>query len=102
MFRSYHLDPLGPGDGPLVFEWDPDTGDVRGRDAEEVRKLAAAAEEAGVVTGLPYPSAHEIRDPLNSAAELAVVLGTRWRLPGDLARAYPAPPGSALPEGAIA
>jgi len=100
MFLELELPPRGYGGTSLVFSWDPISGDVRGRHAEEVRSLAAAAQAAGVVTGLPYPTPHAISDPLHSVAEMAVVLGNLWRLPPELAMAYPDSQGD-TPEGAV-
>lgn len=89
MYLDLELRPIGAGNRTLFFEWNPETGDVRGRDADYVLHLAAQAEHAEVVTGLPYPTPHVIRDPMRSLAEMAVILGNDWHLPPVLAEAYP-------------
>lgn len=89
MYLDLELHTIGAGNRTLVFQWDPDTGDVRGRYADQVLMLAARAVLEGVVTGLPYPTPHVIRDPLHSLAEMAVILGNDWHLPPVLADAYP-------------
>lgn len=102
MRRSYSLAPLN-GVGPaLVFEWDPVTGDVTGRDAGEVLGMADDAKRAGFWMGHPHPTAYPVFDPLRRPAELAVVLGNVYRLSEDLAAAYPKPAIEELPPGAIA
>ena len=103
MFRSYKLQPLrGEGDS-LVFEWDPDTGGIRGSGAPYVRQLAQLPLLDGVALGHPYPTPYPITDPLRKPAELAVILGNAWHLPDDLARAYPClAERDGLPGGIIA
>lgn len=92
MFRPYSLEPLN-GVGPaLQFEWDPSTGSVRGEGADYLRAVAAHAQQVGYMIGHPYPTPYSITKPLSTPAELAVILGNVWRLPEDLAAAYPAPP----------
>lgn len=90
MFQSHKLEPLTVHDEPLEFEWDAERGELRGRDADRVRAMAAEAASLGEITGHPYPTAHVTRDPLRSLAEMAVVLGNYWRLSDGLAAAYPA------------
>ncbi len=102
MFRKYHLKPLTVHETDLEFEWDPESGAVRGRDAARVLELAAEGKTRGDITGDPYPTVHLIRDPLKSEAEMAVVLGRCWHLPETLQAAYPPPPAADLPEGAVA
>lgn len=102
MRRKYSLQPrngLGP---PLEFEWDQATGELAGRNAEEVRTLAQDAKRAGYWSGHPLPTPYAVSDPLRRPGELAVVLGNVWRLPEDLQAAYPPPPAGDLPPGAIA
>lgn len=103
MFRPYSLEPLN-GVGPaLQFEWDPSTGSVRGEGADYVRAVAAHAQHAGYALGHPHPTPYSITNPLSKPAELAVILGNVWRLPKDLAAAYPASPvGNDPPDGALA
>lgn len=89
MYLDLELHPIGAGNRTLVFQWEPESGDVRGRDADRVLAIAAQAVLDELVTGLPYPTPHAIRDPLHSLAEMAVILGNDWRLPPVLAEAYP-------------
>jgi hypothetical protein len=96
MFRSVRLEPLTTHERPLVFEWDTDSGSVRGRDAARVRALAEDAARARTILGHPYPTPYELADPLRRPAELAVVLGNDWRLDDFLQAAYPAADGDDL------
>lgn len=87
----------------LEFEWDPETGELAGRDADEVRRYAEEAKRQGYWTGHPRSTPYRIEDPLRRPAEMAVILGNAWRLPPELAAVYPRPPqGNELPPGAIA
>lgn len=89
MFRSHTLQPQTIHEEPLAFEWDPDTGSLRGSGADTVRKLCAHAVSDGYVTGHPYPTPFDISDPLLRPAEMAVVLGQFWTLDETLAAEYP-------------
>jgi hypothetical protein len=92
MRRSYRLEPAN-GIGPVLeFEWDPGTGELFGPAAQGIRATVEDAQRAGRVMGLPIPTLYEISDPLRTPSEMAVILGTLWRLPPDLAAAYPKPP----------
>lgn len=91
MFRSYRLQPQTVHDQPLEFEWNPDSGELRGKSAEIVAGLCRQAVRAGWVTGHPYPTEYAISDPLRKPEEMAVVLGQSWRLEGGLEVAYPQP-----------
>lgn len=91
MFRNYKLLPSVWHETELDFEWNPETGEVRGRDAGRVTVLARQAADEGSVVGHPYPTSYEIKDPLHRPNEMAVVLGQFWKLPVDLALAYPKP-----------
>ena len=87
MFRKYSLKPAVWHRKPLVFEWDADTGEVRGPGAETVLGIVASAVKEGGVVGHPYPTSYDITDPLHNATEMAVLLGQDWMLSGDLS--YP-------------
>lgn len=89
MFLKYKLQPVAVHDPVLDFEWDADSGEVRGPDAQRIRTLTADAVRDRVVIGSPYPTAHDISDPLRRKSEMAVVLGNYWMLSGDLLDAYP-------------
>lgn len=103
MLRKYRLEPFSGGGAPLEFEWDPDTGQVRGPGADNVRECAAEAKVAGYTLGHPHPTPYKVSDPLRRPAELAVILGTCWKLPPDLQAAYPKPPiDNDIPKDAVA
>lgn len=89
MFRSYTLLPLTGHSKPITFEWNQDTGEIRGASADFVKGMAEHARRVGTAVGHPYPTAHTVSDPLRSVSELAVVLGNDWVLSADLAAAYP-------------
>ena len=91
MFRSYTLHPTTGHSQQIAFEWNRETGEIRGESAALVKNLAELARRSGEVVGHPYPTAHTVSDPLRSVSELAVVLGNDWVLPADLAAAYPQP-----------
>lgn len=91
MFRNYQLKPITVHGKPISFEWNPETRELRGNNADLVEWLANMALRSGYLTGHPYPTDHEITDPLHLPAEMAVVLGNEWILPDDLQAAYPKP-----------
>lgn len=100
MFREYRLSPWTPAGRELVFEWDADAGQLRGRDAAEVEQLISDATFAGEIVGDPHPTVYEINDPHHNAGEFALVLAQFWKLPPDLAAAYPKAPADETPPGA--
>lgn len=89
MLRKYFLEAAVWHETPLEFEWDEETGELCGRDAERVGELVAKIAAMGEIVSHPYPTTYEIRDPLRSRREMAVILGAFWRLPADLANEYP-------------
>ena len=89
MLRKYFLEAAVWHETPLEFEWDEETGELRGRDAKRVGELVAKITALGEIVSHPYPTSYDIRDPLHSRQEMAVILGSFWRLPADLAEAYP-------------
>lgn len=89
MFRKYLLQPAIWHQQPLEFEWDAESGNVRGPGAEKLLGLVAAAVKDGYIVGHPYPTSFDINDPLHSVEEMAALLGNEWILPDDLAAAYP-------------
>jgi hypothetical protein len=89
MFRSYLLQPATAHDQPLEFEWNPETGELRGKSADIIAGICRQAIREGWVTSHPYPTEYEITDPLRRPAEMAVVLGQYWWLDGDLPEKYP-------------
>lgn len=90
MFRKYILKPAVWHRKQLEFEWDPESGEVRGPGADLVTSMAASAVKEGSVTGHPYPTSYDITDPLHNISEMAVLLGQDWMLSEYLASAYPA------------
>ncbi|MBU1692284.1 MAG: hypothetical protein KJ958_05455 [Gammaproteobacteria bacterium] len=91
MYRKYTLEPSVRYESALEFEWDPAVGGVRGKDAARVLTVVQRAKDEGEVQGHPYPSTYPVTNPLRNSSEMAVVLGQYWKLPVDLALAYPKP-----------
>lgn len=89
MFRSYNLQPATAHDQPLEFEWNAETGELRGKSADIVAGMCRQAIREGWITGHPYPTDYEITDPLRRPAEMAVVLGQYWSLNEHLRNAHP-------------
>lgn len=89
MYRKFTLQPQTPHDVELAFEWDTESGDLRGAGAEIVRNMCARALQIGHVNGHPYPTPFDIADPLHRPAEMAVLLGQFWQLDDELQQAYP-------------
>jgi hypothetical protein len=74
---------------PLVFTWDPETGEVAGPDADLVRKLAAF----DAIDAHPAPGTHRLGEaPLHSWVDMAAIVGSEWELPLELRAHYPQPP----------
>ena len=74
--------------GPLVLDWDDETGTVTGPGAAHIRRWL----RAGVVPLHPYPASHILaRGPLRRRADLAAIIGVWHRLPDELLADYPAP-----------
>lgn len=90
MFHNYTLKSAVWHEAPLSFEWDSGTGEVRGTDAERVKRLVAMAVSDGGVESHPFPTRYDIEDPLHRPAEMAAILGMFWELPADLAKHLPA------------
>lgn len=95
MFGSYTLQPATAHDAPLEFEWNPETGELRGKSEDIVAGMCRQAVRAGWITSHPYPTEYAIADPLHKPEEMAVVLGQYWRLEGLLQERHPShnPPG---------
>jgi hypothetical protein len=102
MYKKYKLESAMPGDPPLHFEWDIETGDIRGPGAPLVQREVSRALAQGNVAGMPFPTVFAIGDPLHNLSEMAAILGNFWLLDGELKAAYPRAgdvddaPGSAL------
>lgn len=84
MFRKIQLTPTVWHAKELEFEWDPVTGEIRGRDADRVLQLCAAAVKDGSVTIHPMPTYYPIKDPLHSWDELRAILSVNWSIGSDL------------------
>lgn len=79
----------------LVFSWDPETGEVSGPDADEVRTMATW----GNVDAHPMPWAGTLGpDPLKSYTDMAAIVGSHWALPDELADHYPQLADDGIPE----
>lgn len=89
MYHSYKLDPNVWHAKPIEFEWDAAAGALRGKDAAQLVEMIDQALAAGEIVGHPYPTSFKIEDPYHRSAEMAVILGQYWKLPADLAAAYP-------------
>jgi hypothetical protein len=89
MIHRFTCEPIVPGiAGPLVIDWDDETGAVTGPGAAHIRRW----QRAGIVPLHPQPASHVLaRGPLQSRADLAAILGVDHRLPEDLAADYPLP-----------
>lgn len=89
MYQDYELEPAVWNEKPLSFSWDPETGDLQGRDADRVRELAIHYQKQGEINSHPHPTTYDILDPLHTPSEMAVILGHFWRLPSELAAHLP-------------
>lgn len=89
MMRHYELAPIGHGREPLVFDWDDETGALRGPGADTIADMATW----GTVDLHPTPAVHELgADPLRSKEDMAAIVGAYWQCPDDLAPFYPTVP----------
>ncbi|GHU08351.1 hypothetical protein AGMMS50225_06830 [Betaproteobacteria bacterium] len=73
-----------PNAGPLVFDWDDETGEVTGPAAEEILSVFMRGE----VDAHPLPWGVSISSTKNRT-DMAAVVGCFHRLPPELADAYP-------------
>ena len=93
MILHFNCPPISgnPAARPLVFTWDPAAGTVTGPDAAQVLELA----KPGVrLDAHPRPWSVTLGpDPLRSWRDMAVVVGTSWQVPAELAKHYPRQPG---------
>jgi len=87
MIHHFVCPPIVPdAAGPLVLDWDDESGAVSGPGAAHVRRW----QRAGVVPLHPWPASHLLaRGPLQSRADLAAIIGLDHRLPEDLVADYP-------------
>lgn len=89
MLRKYRLEPLSGIGSALEFEWDSETGQLEGPDANVVKRFVEVAMRSGVGLGHPYPTRYDLKDPLRRPSELAALLGNTFRLSPDLQAVYP-------------
>ncbi|GHT83196.1 hypothetical protein AGMMS49960_17530 [Betaproteobacteria bacterium] len=74
-----------PGIGPLVFDWNDETGEVTGPSAGEI----LAAFTRGYVSLHPDPREDRDLSSTRNRSDMAAVVGYLHRLPLALADAYP-------------
>lgn len=75
--------------GPLVFDWDEETGTVSGPDADFILESASSA---GIQIH-PLPSYHTFSaQPLKSRTDMAAIIGLWHRVPEALLACYPQVP----------
>ena len=89
MIHRFTCEPIVPDiAGPLVLDWDDESGTVTGPGAAHIRRWL----RAGVVPLHPYPASHVLaRGPRQSRTDLAAIIGVYHRLPDELLADYPAP-----------
>jgi hypothetical protein len=69
---------------PLVFDWDDETGEISGQDATYVLECF----DIKTISAHPMPCAWDLTSPKNRT-DIAAIVGECWRLPPELADAYP-------------
>lgn len=86
MKKHYVCDPYDQRDEPLIFDWDPEAGEVSGPSAGMILEIAAS----GGVSIYPPPQ-HWIfgTEPLKDKYDMAAIIGVWHKLPEDLAEYYP-------------
>jgi len=89
----------GKIDGEL--DWDPETGNLSGPQAEMIRSVAQEAQAAGIISIDPAPASFSITDPLKNRSEMAALLGNFWKLPPELADDYPVVENPILPDEGV-
>lgn len=84
--RQFQLAPITAQGEPWVFGWDPQTGELSGPAAADIRLRIADGE----VEIHPLPAVHVLGpDPLRSWVDMAAICGVSQRLDPELARHYP-------------
>ena len=73
----------------LAFKWEPDTGEIAGRDAVAVESILSDYKSPVKLRGIAKP--FEIVNPRHSRQAMAVLLSRSWTLPDDLACYLPVP-----------
>lgn len=86
MIKHYECDPATWREKRWVFDWDDETGEITGPDAETIKQAA----EAGGISIHPFPSAWSFcNTPLKSKTDMAAIIGLGHRLPDSLIPFYP-------------
>ena len=95
MMTHYELKPTGSHAQPWVFDWDADTGEISGPDAQRILDLAGY----GSIEAHPTPWVWTFSaNPLQDKTDMAAILGFDHELPADLADAYPQWSGNGAPD----
>ena len=95
MKTHYELKPTGPHAQTLVFDWDVETGEISGPDAQRILRFA----EYGSIEAHPTPWAWTFsKTPLKNKTDMAAMVGFDHELPADLADFYPQWPGNGAPD----
>ncbi len=98
MMTHYELKPIGPHARPWVFDWDVETGEITGPDAERILELA----KYGSIEAHPTPWVWTFSaTPLQVKADMAAILGFEHELPTDLADSYPQWLGNGAPDASF-
>lgn len=86
MIKHYECKPIVWHQKPFIFDWDSDTGDIKGDDADEIKRIA----EGGGITAHPIPWSWEFsNEPLKNKTDMAAIIGYEHQLPDDLIDFYP-------------
>jgi hypothetical protein len=86
MFKHYECKPIVWHQKPLVFDWDIDTGKIKGADAEKINQMA----DGGGIIAHPIPWSWEFsKEPLKNKTDMAAIIGYEHQLPDDLIDFYP-------------
>lgn len=86
MIKHYECKPIVWHQKPFIFDWDIDTGDIKGADADEIKRIA----EGGGITAHPIPWSWEFsNEPLKNKTDMAAIIGYEHQLPDDLIDFYP-------------
>ena len=86
MIKHYECKPIVWHQKPFIFDWDSDTGDIKGDDADEIKRIA----EGGGITAHPIPWYWEFsNEPLKNKTDMAAIIGYEHQLPDDLIDFYP-------------
>ena len=97
----YKCEPAVWHEKPLIFDWDIETGEVSGPDADTIKEMA----EWGSIHAHPYGNVwHFSSEPLTNKTDMAAIIGKWWLRPEDFIPFYPKFPEDStanLPPGVI-